>query len=75
VAYEVYVAVPVLAISAPTAATAAVTSGAPPSEASGVNGPSAWLNASRPQGNPPNGARPRSASWPTQTAATHNQRP
>ena len=45
-----------------------VTSGAPPSTASRSAGASPWLNASRPHGNPPNGARSRSASCATQSS-------
>ncbi len=51
----------------PTAATPNVTSGAPPSAASRSSGESAWLNASRPHGKPPNGVRSRSASCSTQS--------
>ena len=39
--------------SVPTAATANVTPGAPSQRATCANGLSAWLNASRAQGNPP----------------------
>ena len=54
--------------SPPAAATANVTSGAPPSAASRSSGESPWLNASRPHGNPPNGARSRSASCATHSS-------
>jgi hypothetical protein len=57
---------------APASATAAVTSGAPPSGANQRSGESAWLNAHRPHGKPPNGNRSRSASSVTQAAAVHN---
>ena len=53
----------------PTAATASVTSGAPPTAANGVSGVWPWLKASRPQGKPPNGSRSRRASSPTQSSA------
>ena len=39
-------------------------------KASAASGESAWLNASRPQGNPPNGVLPRNVSWATQARAT-----
>ena len=55
-------------------ATPKVTAGAPPSAARWTSGESAWLNASRAQGNPPNGVRPRSASWATQSRATTSGR-
>ena len=51
-------------------ATANVTSGAPPAAASRSSGDVSWLNASLPHGNPPNGARSRSASCAVHTAAT-----
>src|SRR5690606_23936379 len=56
---------PSAASTPPASATAAETSGAPPSAAKPSSGPSVWLNANRPQGNPPNGIRERSASCPT----------
>ena len=58
----------------PAAATAKVTSGAPPNTASRSPGASPWLNASRPHGNPPNGARSRSASCAIQSRPI-SQRP
>ena len=54
----------------PASATAKVTSGAPPSGANHFSGDSAWLNAHRPHGKPPNGNRSRTASSVTQSAAT-----
>ena len=54
-------------------ATTKVTSGAPPSAANQRSGDSAWLKASRPHGNPPNGSRSRSASCSTQAAPTHSR--
>ncbi len=63
------------ASSAPMPATAVVTSGDPPSAASGVSGVSAWLKASFPHGKPPKGTRARTASCATHTAATHNGHP
>ena len=59
------------ASSVPIRATAKLTSGTPPYAASDSSGPSVWLSPSRPQGKPPKGARPRSASWPTHSAAVH----
>ena len=66
------------ASSAPAAATAAETSGAPPIAASPRVG--AWLceKASRPHGNPPNGVAERAASCATHSpviAATTPERP
>ena len=57
------------AATAPTSATPKVTAGAPPSAARWTSGESAWLNASRAQGNPPNGVRSRSASCATHSRA------
>ncbi len=60
------------ASSAPVSATTKLSSGAPPSVTNDRNAPVGWLNASRPQGKPPNGCRPRSASSATQSEAVHN---
>ena len=54
-------------------ATANVTSGAPPAAASRSSGDVSWLNASRPHGNPPNGARSRSASCAVHSSAGHRR--
>src|SRR5450631_3136818 len=59
---------------APTSATPKVTAGAPPRAASPARGESAWLNARRPQGNPPNGVVSRRASCATQADATTSGR-
>ncbi len=56
----------------PHRATAKLTSGAPPSAAYGVKTDSPWLKATRAQGNPPKGNRPRAHSAVTQSAALHN---
>ncbi len=55
----------------PSTATAKVSSGCPPSAANQRSGESAWLNASRPHGKPPNGARSRTASSSTHAAPIH----
>ena len=47
---------PAAASRLPASATPKVTSGAPPYAASQANGEPSWANASRPHGNPPNGA-------------------
>ena len=60
-----------VAIRPPASATTNVSSGAPPTEAYLVKGEADWLNASRPQVNPPNGSRPRSASSATHRQAAH----
>jgi hypothetical protein len=52
----------------PVTATTNVTIGAPPSTATRSTGASPWLNANRPHGNPPNGARSRSASCATHSS-------
>ncbi len=49
--------------------------GAPPSAANQRSGDSAWLNASRPHGNPPKGSRSRSASCSTHAAPAHDGAP
>jgi hypothetical protein len=59
----------------PASAVANVTSGAPPYADSQASGDSAWANASRPQGKPPNGPRSRAASCATHSAAAHSGQP
>ena len=60
---------------APERATAKVTSGAPPSEASEANAPPGWPKASLAQGKPSNGARSMNASPAVQTQATQSGAP
>src|SRR5690606_4805195 len=56
----------------PIVATAKLTSGAPPRDASHTKGESAWLNASLPQGKPPNGCLDRNASCAVHSAPVSN---
>ena len=58
--------------SVPDRATAKVTSGAPPTAASGVNGESGCENARRPQEKPPKGQRERPNSSVTHRHACHS---
>ncbi len=60
------------ASSAPQSATAKLTSGAPPSAASGVNGEEVLANARRPHGKPPSGTRSRAHSCATHRQAVHS---
>jgi len=65
------------ASTAAKASTANATRGAPPQAASGSNGPLSCPNASRAQGNPPNGQRSRThstASQITGSASGHHAR-
>lgn len=66
---------PAKANSPPARATAKLTSGAPPSAASGVNGEWVLAKASRPQGKPPNGTRSRAHSSATHRQAPHTGHP
>src|SRR6185437_1032091 len=54
----------------PASPTAKLTNGAPQSGANQRSGDSAWLNAQRPQGKPPNGSRSRTDSSATHSAPT-----
>jgi hypothetical protein len=56
--------------AAPIVTTANVSIGAPPIAAHGSSGPSAWPNAIRPHGRPPNGQRSRANSTATHTTGT-----
>src|ERR1700694_5418771 len=59
----------------PVRTTANDSSGAPPRWASGSSGPSAWLNPTTPQGNPPNGTVDLAHSWAAHSPANQTGQP
>ena len=59
----------------PTSTTANDSSGAPPIWASDSSGPSVWLKATAPQGNPPNGTVDLSHSTAAHNPVNHSGHP